>query len=360
MARKAYGMTQGELAKALDVDRSTVNQWEKGNRYPDQFNMPRVQGVVDADLVPMLGWWGGTIGIKELVRRAYEADMDLSDEAATALAHRTAYARALVQTYEQTGLSVDRSWYEADHLAPLPGPARRAPKVMEYDDAISVLRSILEEEPDGGFAGLGDYVAELFSRHFDWSSLMDQFDLTIAELVKVFNEPHMPLIVRGLAVAEPRIVAQAQALQRGDLTLWMDSDGDVTGVGPAAMKNTLHATTRKNFRPATEENQKKHAAPRSAIEQLSIDEFLHPENTGDTFGSAMTLIDSEIQRGLTTRRIRRAEDEDLRQLNVLLLEEERAALKKYAADRGTSVSELVRALARSLRNASKAEDDTMK
>ncbi len=41
-ARIAKGMTQGELAKALGIDRGSVGRWETGKAVPKQVGIPKV------------------------------------------------------------------------------------------------------------------------------------------------------------------------------------------------------------------------------------------------------------------------------------------------------------------------------
>ena len=41
-ARVAKGMTQGQLAKALGIDRGSVGRWETGRSVPSQVGIPRV------------------------------------------------------------------------------------------------------------------------------------------------------------------------------------------------------------------------------------------------------------------------------------------------------------------------------
>ena len=45
-ARVAKGMTQGELAKALGIDRGSVGRWETGRSVPRQVGIPKVAKVL--------------------------------------------------------------------------------------------------------------------------------------------------------------------------------------------------------------------------------------------------------------------------------------------------------------------------
>lgn len=53
-ARKARGLNQAELARRLDVSRSTILTWEKGGPGPKLDDLPRIArelGVTVADLL---------------------------------------------------------------------------------------------------------------------------------------------------------------------------------------------------------------------------------------------------------------------------------------------------------------------
>ena len=50
-ARKKQGMTQEQLAAALNVSRAAVSNWEKGRRLPDAEMIVRISKLLDTDLI---------------------------------------------------------------------------------------------------------------------------------------------------------------------------------------------------------------------------------------------------------------------------------------------------------------------
>ena len=54
-ARIEKGLSQQQLADALNVDRSTVTKWETGNRQPDAETLARLSSVLGANVGALLG-----------------------------------------------------------------------------------------------------------------------------------------------------------------------------------------------------------------------------------------------------------------------------------------------------------------
>ena len=48
--RKQNGMTQGQLAEAVEVSRQAVSKWENGQSLPDSLKMIRLAEVLDTDI----------------------------------------------------------------------------------------------------------------------------------------------------------------------------------------------------------------------------------------------------------------------------------------------------------------------
>lgn len=48
--RKQAGLSQYELAKAMEVSRQAVSKWETGQAYPDVMNLIRLSEILDTDL----------------------------------------------------------------------------------------------------------------------------------------------------------------------------------------------------------------------------------------------------------------------------------------------------------------------
>ena len=48
--RKAVGLSQGQLASALEVSRQAVSKWESGASSPDAMNLIRLAEVLDTDI----------------------------------------------------------------------------------------------------------------------------------------------------------------------------------------------------------------------------------------------------------------------------------------------------------------------
>ena len=53
-ARSKKGLSQQQLADALNVDRSTVAKWETGDRQPDTATLARLSAVLGSDLAELL------------------------------------------------------------------------------------------------------------------------------------------------------------------------------------------------------------------------------------------------------------------------------------------------------------------
>lgn len=53
--RKSKGITQLELAKALDVVKSTICQYEKGNREPDNETLVKIANYLNVSVDELLG-----------------------------------------------------------------------------------------------------------------------------------------------------------------------------------------------------------------------------------------------------------------------------------------------------------------
>ena len=54
-ARKAKGWNQSELARQLDVSRSTVLTWEKGGPGPKLDDLPQIAKALDVTVADLLG-----------------------------------------------------------------------------------------------------------------------------------------------------------------------------------------------------------------------------------------------------------------------------------------------------------------
>lgn len=57
-ARSKKGLSQQQLADALNVDRSTIAKWETGDRQPDTATLARLSSVLGYDLAEQLLWSG--------------------------------------------------------------------------------------------------------------------------------------------------------------------------------------------------------------------------------------------------------------------------------------------------------------
>ncbi len=54
-ARKAKGLRQAQLAKLLDVSRSTVHAWENGGPGPKLDDLPRIAHELDTTVADLIG-----------------------------------------------------------------------------------------------------------------------------------------------------------------------------------------------------------------------------------------------------------------------------------------------------------------
>lgn len=54
-ARKAKGLNQSELARLLEVSRSTVLTWEKGGPGPKLDDLPKIARALDTTVAELIG-----------------------------------------------------------------------------------------------------------------------------------------------------------------------------------------------------------------------------------------------------------------------------------------------------------------
>lgn len=54
--RKELGLTQNQLAQALNISFQAVSKWENGTTYPDIIMLPKVAAVLNTTVDALLGY----------------------------------------------------------------------------------------------------------------------------------------------------------------------------------------------------------------------------------------------------------------------------------------------------------------
>lgn len=177
--RKEKDLTQDELAKRLNVARSTIANYEKGTRLPKKDSMLKLAKVFDVDREYLEGLTDisrkGEVSPQQLYKKGYkQGEKEAKDKLMTRLLQRTIPVFSCiscgtgvwVDEYPEDRMTVPETFVSAgaDYFAnPAEGDSMN-PIIKEGDFLIFEKSDVIESGQIGSFSLNGEYYCKRFRR----------------------------------------------------------------------------------------------------------------------------------------------------------------------------------------------------